>query len=146
MLRKSNLDLTIFRSISTPNLEEINIQEDISHLFLLTNDDNKPELLQLLDKILSACKLPDEEKQIILPLDKTISSFSVSQMYPKLKSCISFDCTPSELGLNCSTIKNNVFLIGSCSFVFTYSLNQLQTNLAKKGEFWRSLKVLFNIQ
>ena len=108
-----------------------------------TYSDNTPEALQL-QKIIAACKLTQEQYNIIQLNDNQLIKIShlLSNLNPKI--VILFGILPIQLSISAQFILNEPNRFADCIFIPTLSLSDMEQLEEMKKQLWnKALKPVF---
>jgi hypothetical protein len=111
-------------------------------LLFIKKTDTDVANMELLSKIMSALKLSLEEDCKIIVLNAEIHASSMINIF---KQIIVFGIEPAYLGLNLSYKLYRVNHLENRTLIFSHSLAELKTDDQKKGVFWKSLQMMFNL-
>lgn len=124
-------------------LSELDCNESAHTLVVLNSEENTPELLKFLHKILSAVNIDPTDETIILalaPMD-TPSLHDLSDCF-ELKNILFFGVAPYRVGLNYRLQKNILLHRHRQNFLVTDSLTDIMKNVAAKRALWGVLQAL----
>lgn len=126
-------------------LAGIDCSESAHTLVVFDSKENVSDILDFLNKILSAVKIDPANDTIILPLADTDapSLHQLSDCFD-LKHVLFFGIPPTRLGLKFRMQKNQPLRHGSMLYLLTDNLSTVQGNVQAKRELWQALQTLVN--
>jgi hypothetical protein len=128
------------------NLLSSGVGNNRKGLFVGCKGTPQPETLELLTKMLRAAKFDIAEDALVCWLsDDQPFSFSSLRNEAHFSNALFFGIPPKQAGVNINALPFQPVSIGSATYLFSASLDEIIANPALKRPLWEGMKGMFGV-